>query len=171
MFLVPVVLVRNFFLVLTSHLLMMLNNKNQYIVSLVSSLIGVFLLLTEDFGAWQDRDPFYGVREGFVYIGSQKAFPWAQIGILSLSVCLLFLAYTSYIGYSRSDANSENIRLGYLVSKCMVVISVFFGAVFVLLVWDSNWWWFDTGFYAAIISGGINFWIYRQLYQAHLKLS
>ena len=150
---------------------MSLNNKNQYIVSLASSLIGAFLLLTEDFGAWQDRDPFYGVREGFVCIGSQKAFPWAQIGILSLSVCLLFLAYTSYRGYNRSDANSENIRLGYLVSKVMVTISVFFGAMFVLLVWDSNWWWFDTGFYAAIISGGINFWIYRQLYQTHVKLS
>ena len=77
----------------------------------------MFLLLTEDFGAWQDRDPFYGVREGFVFIGSQKAFPWAQIGILSLSACLLFIAYTSYKGYSQPDVNSENIRLGYLVRK------------------------------------------------------
>ncbi len=148
---------------------MMQDNKNQYIISIVSSLIGVLLLLTEDFGAWQDRDPFYGVREGFVCIGSQKAFPWAQIGILSLSACLLFLAYTSYNGYNRSDARSEDIRLGYLVSKAMVVISVFFGAVFVVLVWGSDWWWFDTGFYAAIISGGINFWIYKQLHQAHAR--
>ena len=142
---------------------MTLNNKNHYIASLASSIVGVFLLLTEDFGAWQDRDPFYGVREGFVCIGSQKAFPWAQIGILSLSACLLFIAYTSYRGYSRSEVNSDNIRLGYLVSKVMVAVSVFFGVVFVLLVWDSDWWWFDTGFYAAIISGGVNFWIYRQL--------
>ena len=52
---------------------MTLNNKNLYTASLASSLLGVFLLLTEDFGAWQDRDPFYGVREGFVCLGSQRA--------------------------------------------------------------------------------------------------
>ena len=52
----------------------------------------------------------------------------------------------------------------------MVAVSMFFGFVFVLLVWDSDWWWFDTGFYAAIIIGGINFWIYRQLNQAHEKM-
>ena len=45
----------------------------------------------------------------------------------------------------------------------MVVLTIFFGIAFVLLVWDSNWWWFDTGFYAALISGGVNLYIYRQL--------
>ncbi len=142
---------------------MSLNNKNLYLLSLASSLIGVFFLFTDDFGAWQDRDPFYGVREGFVWIGSEKAFPWAQIGILSISACLLFLAYTSYQAYRRQENNSENIRLGSLVSKAAVVITLLFGALFVLLVWDSNWWWLDTGFYVSLISSAINLWVYRQL--------
>ena len=142
---------------------MSLNNKNLYLLSLASSLIGVFFLFTDDFGAWQDRDPFYGVREGFVWIGSEKAFPWAQIGILSISACLLLIAYTSYQAYRRPENKSENIRLGSLVSKAAVVITLLFGALFVLLVWDSNWWWLDTGFYVSLISGAINFWVYRQL--------
>jgi len=142
---------------------MSLSNKNHYIISLLSSVIGVFLLLTEDFGAWQDRDPFYGVREGFVWIGSEKSFPWAQIGIISIVICLLYLAYTSYLGYRGSNSINEKIRLGYLVSRITVALTVFFGIAFVLLVWDSNWWWFDTGFYAALISGGANLYVYRQL--------
>ena len=79
---------------------MSLSTKNNYLISLIASLVGVFLLLTEDFGAWQDRDPFYGVREGFVSIESENAFPWAQIGIISLVICSLYLAYASYRGYS-----------------------------------------------------------------------
>jgi ABC-type bacteriocin/lantibiotic exporter with double-glycine peptidase domain len=59
--------------------------------------------------------------------------------------------------------NSESIRQGLLVSKAAVAVTVFFAAIFVVLVWDSNWWWFDTGFYASLISSGINLWIYRQL--------
>ena len=75
---------------------MSISKRNLYTASLAVSLIGVFLLLTENFGAWQDRSSFYGVVEGYVWIGSEKAFPWAQIGILALSGCLLFTAYTSF---------------------------------------------------------------------------
>ena len=142
---------------------MSLSTKNNNLISLIVSLVGVFLLLTEDFGAWQDRDPFYGVREGFVWIGSENAFPWAQIGIISLVICSLYLAYASYRGYSGVESSTKNLRLSYLVSRIMVVLTIFFGIAFVLLVWDSNWWWFDTGFYAALISGGVNLYIYRQL--------
>jgi len=76
------------------------SKRNLYTASLAVSLIGVFLLLTENFGAWQDRSSFFGVVEGYVWIGSEKAFPWAQIGILALSACLLFTAYTSFKGYT-----------------------------------------------------------------------
>ncbi|MFH2109990.1 MAG: hypothetical protein ABIJ47_01895, partial [Candidatus Bathyarchaeota archaeon] len=69
---------------------MVTSKRNLYLASLAVSLIGVFLLLTENFGVWQDRSSFFGVVEGYVWIGSEKAFPWAQIGILALSACLLF---------------------------------------------------------------------------------
>jgi len=39
------------------------SKRNLYTASLAVSLIGVFLLLTENFGAWQDRNSFYGVVE------------------------------------------------------------------------------------------------------------
>jgi hypothetical protein len=141
-----------------------LSIKNLYIASLAASLIGVFFLLTENFGAWQDRNSFFGVVDGYVWIGSEKAFPWAQIGILTLSFCLLYIGYTSYKGYNKPETvTPEQIRLGFLSSKIEVALTLLFAALFSFMVWDSDWWWFDTGFYSALISGGINFWIYRQL--------
>jgi hypothetical protein len=141
-----------------------LSKKNLYLASLASSLIGVFFLLTENFGAWQDRNIFFGVVDGYVWIGSEKAFPWAQIGILALSFCLLYIGYMSYKGYKKPETITfEQIRLGYLSSKIEVALTLLFAALFSFMVWDSDWWWLDTGFYGALISGGINLWIYRQL--------
>ena len=138
--------------------------RNLYTASLAVSLIGAFLLLTENFGAWQDRSSFYGVVEGYVWIGSEKAFPWAQIGILALSGCLLFTAYTSFRGYTGpEDVSPEQLRLGYRVSMAEMGLTVVFALGFVLMVMDSDWWWLDTGFYGALVAGAVNLWIYRQL--------
>jgi len=158
------------------------SKKNLYQASVAVSLIGVFLLLTENFGAWQDRSSFYGVVEGYVWIGSEKAFPWAQIGILALSGCLLFIAYTSFKGYmgcsvcslydsytSSQDytgpqiVSPEQARLGYRASLAVVGLSLVLAIVFVFMVIDSEWWWLDTGFYGALVAGVVNIWIYRKL--------
>jgi hypothetical protein len=143
---------------------MSISKRNLYTASLAVSLIGVFLLLTENFGAWQDRSSFYGVVEGYVWIGSEKAFPWAQIGILALSGCLLFTAYTSFKGYTGPENVSlEQLRLGYRVSMAEVGLTLAFALGFVLMVLDSDWWWLDTGFYGALVAGAANLWVYRQL--------
>ncbi|MFH0850524.1 MAG: hypothetical protein V1924_06255 [Candidatus Bathyarchaeota archaeon] len=140
------------------------SKKNLYTVSLAVSLIGVLLLLTENFGAWQDRSSFFGVVEGYVWIGSEKAFPWAQIGILALSACLLFTAYTSFKGYTRPEnVSPELLHLGYRVSMLEVGLTGVFALGFVLMVMDSDWWWLDTGFYGALVAGAVNLWIYGQL--------
>jgi hypothetical protein len=44
------------------------NFRSSYMWPLITSLLGVLLLLTEEFGAWQDRNPFFGVTEGYVWI-------------------------------------------------------------------------------------------------------
>jgi hypothetical protein len=143
---------------------MNISKRNLYTASLAVSLIGVFLLLTENFGAWQDRSSFYGVVEGYVWIGSEKAFPWAQIGILALSGCLLFIAYTSFKGYTEPEnVSPEQLRLGYRVSMAEGALTLAFALGFVLMVLDSDWWWLDTGFYGALVAGAANLWVYRQL--------
>ena len=140
------------------------SERNLYAASLAVSLFGVFFLMTENFGAWQDRSSFFGIVEGYVWIGSEKAFPWAQIGILALSTCFLFTAYTSFKGYSGHDnTSSVRLKLGYLVSMLEVILTLVFAFGFVLMVMNSDWWWLDTGFYAALIAGVANLWIYRQL--------
>lgn len=140
------------------------SKRNLYAASVAVSLIGVFLLLTEDFGAWQDRSSFYGVVEGYVWIGSEKAFPLAQIGILALSACLLFIAYTSYKAYTGPEnVSSKQLQMGYRASMFEVGLTLIFALGFVLMVLDSEWWWLDTGFYGALATGVVNLWIYRQL--------
>ena len=140
------------------------SNRNLYAASVAASLIGVFLLLTENFGAWQDRSSFYGVIEGYVWIGSEKAFPSAQIGILALSACLLYTAYTSYKAYTGPENVSlAQLQMGYRVSLLEVGLTVVFALGFVVMVLDSDWWWLDTGFYGALGAGAVNLWIYRQL--------
>ena len=141
---------------------MSFSRKNLYLVSLAVSLIGVFLLLTENFGAWQDPNIFFGVVEGYVWIGSEKAFPWAQIGILALSAPLLYTVYTSYQGYS-DNISKDQLRKGYTAVLIELGLTVIFTLAFVVLVWSSEWWWLDTGFYAALVAGLVNLWVYRQL--------
>jgi len=143
---------------------MSLPRKTYYIISMVISLLGVFLLLAEDFGAWQDRDPFYGVTEGFVWIGSQKAFPFAQIGLTTLILCLLYVAYVSYKGYSSGEQLETSLRSN--VSKAILAeigLTIVTALGFIVLVMDSDWWWLGTGFYGALIAGIVNYWVYRQL--------
>lgn len=141
---------------------MSFSHKNLYLASLGASIIGVFLLLTENFGAWQDPNVFFGTVEGYVWIGSEKAFPWAQIGILVLSATLLYTAYTSYQGYS-DKVSQDQLKKGYKAVLIELGLTVLFTLAFVVLVWSSEWWWLDTGFYAALISGVVNLWVYRQL--------
>jgi len=141
---------------------MSFSRKNLYLASIGVSIIGVFLLVTENFGAWQDPNIFFGVTEGYVWIGSEKAFPWAQIGILALSAALLYTAYTSYQGYSDNLA-PDQLRKGYTAVLIELGLTVLFTIAFVVLVWSSEWWWLDTGFYAALVAGLVNLWAYRQL--------
>lgn len=143
---------------------MLTSKRNLYTASMAVSLIGVLLLLTENFGAWQDRNSFFGVVEGYVWIGSEKAFPLAQIGILVLSGCLIFTAYTSYKGYTGpEDISPEQLKRGYWASMLGVALTFIFALGFVLMVMDSDWWWLDTGFYGSLVAGAVNLWIYRQL--------
>ena len=136
--------------------------RNRYIESIVVSLIALLLLLTEDFAAWQNADSFFGVVEGYVWIGSTNAFPFAQIGILSLSACFLYIAYVSYKGYSEDV--SENLLIkAYRVSKIEIGITAGSALLFLILAFGADWWWFGAGFYGALVAGLANLWIYRQL--------
>ena len=140
------------------------DTKPRYIESMVVSLIGIFLLLTEDFGGWQDADIFFGVVEGYVWIGSTQTFPIAQILILSLSACLAYIAYVSYMGYSQKEnVSRELLEKGIRVSKIQVRITVVSAILFIVLAFTSDWWWLGPGFYGAVISGIVNWWVYKQL--------
>jgi len=138
--------------------------KSTFLWPLVTSLVGVLLLLTEDFGAWQDRDLFFGVTEGYVWIGSTKAAPWAQIGILSLVVGLLYCAFVAWNGYRDSSKVTLNmIKNAYRSALGVLGLSVFFGLAFVVLVFDSDWWWFGGGFYGALGGGALTALLFRRI--------
>ena len=138
-------------------------SKSSYLWPLITSLIGVYLLFTEEFGAWQNRDPFYGVTEGYVWIGSTKVAPWSQIGITLLSVGLLYVAYVSYRGYQdHSTLSDKLVRNAYYSALAVTGLSIIFGLIFVALVWDSEWWWFGGGFYGALLGGGLTAYTYRK---------
>ncbi|MCW4050422.1 MAG: hypothetical protein NWE89_11880 [Candidatus Bathyarchaeota archaeon] len=120
--------------------------------------------MTENFGVWQDRSSFFGVVEGYVWIGSEKAFPWAQIGIVALAGCLLYVSYVSFMGIQGTEAVSHSLfQRGYRVVMAELGLTVVFTLAFVLFVMDSDWWWLDTGFYGALIAGLVDLWVYRQL--------
>ena len=130
------------------------SKRSMLILALIGNVAGVLLLVTEDFGAWQDRDPFYGVSEGYVWLGSEKAFPWAQIIILTLTALHAFSAYVAFQRYSKGDSASPDLsKRGYQSSLVGTIMSVVFGILFVVMVMDSDWWWFGGGFYGSLIGG------------------
>ena len=128
--------------------------RSMLILALIGNLAGAFLLVTEDFGAWQDRDPFYGVSEGYVWWGSEKAFPWAQLFILSLLVCHGFSAYVTVQRLGKGNiVTSGMIQRGYQSSLAATALTLVFGVLFVVMVLDSDWWWFGGGFYGSLVGG------------------
>jgi len=141
----------------------MSNTRNRYIESLAVSLIALWLLLTEDFAAWQNANSFFGVVEGYVWIGSTNVFPFAQIGILALSACFLYIAYISYKGYSEGNVSTRLLINAYSVAKIELGITLVSAFLFIVLAFGADWWWFGAGFYGTLVAGLANWWIYRQL--------
>jgi len=143
-------------------------DKSSYLWPLITSLLGTFLLLTEDFGAWQDRSSFFGVTEGYVWIGSTKAAPWAQIVILVLVAGLLFCALVAWKGYQNPSSVTQNmLRNAYRSAAGVLALSILFGLAFIALVYDSDWWWFGGGFYGALGGGALTAYLYRRTIQVH----
>ena len=137
--------------------------KSTFLYPLILCLIGIFLLLTEDFGSWQDRDPFFGVTEGFIWIGSTKVAPWAQICILVLTAGLSYCAYILYTGFQDpSSVTQSKYKRAYLSALAVTGLTIVFGLIFVILVLDSDWWWFGNGFYGALISGAITSYLMKR---------
>ena len=141
---------------------------SQYLGALITSGVGTALLLLEEFGAWQDRDSFFGVTEGWVWIGSTKAAPWAQIIILVLGGVLTYCAYIAYNGFRGASSVSDGLaRRGYIAALAVTGLSAVFGLVFVVMVSDSDWWWFGGGFYGALIGGALTAYQFRRIVSAH----
>ena len=142
------------------------SDKSMYLWPLITSAIGIILLLTDDFGSWQDRSAFFGVTEGFVWIGSTKAAPWAQIGILTLVAGLGYCAYVAWNGYQDpSRVSGKMIQNAYRAARGVVGLSILFGLAFMALVFNSDWWWFGGGFYGALGSGALTTFLFHRLIQ------
>lgn len=140
--------------------------SNPFLWPLITSLLGVLLLFTEEFGAWQNRDPFYGVTEGYVWIGSMKAAPWAQIGVLLLSGGLIFCAYVAWNGYrDPNKVGGRMVGLAYKIALGVVGLTILFGLAFIALVYDSDWWWFGGGFYGSLVGGALTAFLFRRIHQ------
>ena len=140
------------------------SEQSMYLWPLITSGIGILLLLTDEFGAWQDRNPFFGVTEGFVWIGSTKAAPWAQIGILILVAGLGFCAYVAWSGFQDpSKVTGKIIRNAYRAALVVTGLSVLFGLGFMALVLDSDWWWFGGGFYGALGGSALTTYLFRRV--------
>jgi hypothetical protein len=143
-----------------------INDKSMYLWPLITSAIGVLFLLSDDFGSWQDRNAFFGVTEGFVWIGSTKAAPWAQIGILILVSGLGFCAFIAWKGYQNpSRVTRKMIQNAYRAARVVVGLSLLFGLTFVALVFNSDWWWFGGGFYGALGSAALTTFLFGRIVQ------
>ena len=142
------------------------SERSSFLWPLITSSVGIILLLTEEFGAWQDPNPFYGVTEGYVWIGSTKAAPWAQIGILILIAGLAYCVYVAWCGYQGSSRITKKmIRNAYRAARGVAILSILFGLVFAVLVFNSNWWWFGGGFYGALGGGALTAFLFSRILQ------
>ncbi|MBD3212685.1 MAG: hypothetical protein GF311_08750 [Candidatus Lokiarchaeota archaeon] len=128
-----------------------------YIGLLIVNLIAGILLLATDFGGF-----FYDTGTLNIWDFVNIINPIGAPIILIVAICFFYSVFFSLMKlFKKEDTLPENaLNIGYYLS-IVALILVLLGTIAVVIIGlDATDWWFDTGFYAGIIGGILNFLLY-----------
>ncbi|HKZ93669.1 MAG TPA: hypothetical protein VJ249_03695 [Candidatus Bathyarchaeia archaeon] len=131
------------------------NSSSFFVGSLITSLVGAFLLVLEDFAGWYN----YGYyAESWGWIGLSIDTPLAVALILVVVLALLYTSFISVKGLQlKGEINKRTIRSGLIASSLAFVIVLVGAITFVVSILESepSEWWFGAGFYGGLLGSGL----------------
>ncbi|MHA1303225.1 MAG: hypothetical protein ACTSPI_05935 [Candidatus Heimdallarchaeaceae archaeon] len=128
-----------------------------YVATLIVSIVGLVLVLVDGIGGWYTGAYSWSY---YFHISAEMSAPWAQIVHILISLGLIFIAFIALqklypILSLDKDLEIKLLNLSFYVAISVSIFTLFSGIVFAIIVSDAMEWWFDSGFYAGIVSGGL----------------
>ena len=131
------------------------NSASFYVGALITSLVGAFLLVLEDFAGWYN----YGYYvESWGWIGLNFDTPLAVVLILFVVFILLYTSFISIRGLRlKGEMSKRTIRYGLYASALAFAIVALGAIVFAVSILESepSEWWFGAGFYGGFFGSGL----------------
>ncbi|MCG3217698.1 MAG: hypothetical protein KAR35_01770 [Candidatus Heimdallarchaeota archaeon] len=139
--------------------------KNLFMGSLISSVIGAALLIFGEFAGWYDYwysgGHFY--EWGYVYFISGEGGFGATILIGSFAAAHLYCVFVSYQGFTTKEQLSySTVHRATLASLFAIVGITISGLIFVIAVSGNDDWWFSEGFYGGLIGALLTYLMFRK---------
>jgi len=131
------------------------DNSNFYTITLIFSLIAALLVFLTDFGGWYVYDSYYQDLYYYFYLGSGITPVFYQILLVIVGLLLIAIAYFSYKGL-REDLNADQLNMILYGSITAFALTIIITLLFLWYVSDSDEWWLDTGFYAALVGSSFS---------------
>ncbi|MHA1995049.1 MAG: hypothetical protein ACW97Z_10945 [Candidatus Hodarchaeales archaeon] len=130
-----------------------MNTNSLYVGSLITSVIGVALLLIGDFAGWYWGNWYVGVsEEGWINPYNHilmSPFLLVAIGLLA------FCTYISYLGVN-DKLSDHHANMGIFAALGAIGLQLFAFIGFALVnIIEDNAWWPDVGFYGGVIGGAL----------------
>ncbi len=124
-----------------------------FVGALITSALGVILLLATDLGGFNGSNYYLGV-----YIwGGIGAFTLGYgIPILLTAILLLYCTIISILvlKFPERIPDKKFIKYGLYAAVAALILTIINGAIFGIVATDEEWWWwFDAGFYGGVIGG------------------
>ncbi len=145
--------------------------NNYFIVAFIFSLIGAIVLLFGGFGWWSNYYSYSGVRE-HGWIGISLDQPLSSVIIIFVALCMLYGSYIAFLGFQNKiefNLLEKNILRALIASAIALGIVIIGGIIFVLSVFDADYWDFDPGFYGGLVGSAVELLMFY-LIQKSLKL-
>jgi len=139
-------------------------SQRNYLVVLVTSVLGAGFLLLGDFAVWQERELWYRDSSGNPHYYWSDHYVWSFENLLTavifLEVALLLLgaAWVAFQGLRVTDAGAAPLsdalqRRGFLFAQ-VACIEIFAGGMIFLItmaIEEPSDWWLDVGFYGSLV--------------------
>ena len=134
------------------------NPRNLVILALILSALGAILVLTTPFGG-MTVSTYYGLRDRFASLGSEYSESLDNVFIVLLTFCMLATALVSFVALRLAPLNQGKvIRTARMLAFLTLGLAVMGGIAYEITRANIGYveWWFDTGFYAALVVGLVN---------------
>ncbi len=132
-------------------------NFTLFVGALITSVIGGALVLFSDFGGTYN-EVWYGsyyTKEWWYLNITSEAFAL----ILAIIIPLFFCSFVSLKAIINKEETIEPkwIQYGFYSAAIATAVSLIGGLIFAIIqiIDEPNEWWFDTGFFAGWIAGGL----------------